>query len=446
MKRSNTIAPEMGKAREKAAVCDDGEDHAGVSNVLERVSVEKNEIAELSVFHGSETVFHSQEPRGVRRRRTESFRRRESRLDEDLQLFVQAETGEDVDSGRGIGAREKRNSGAVHLGDELQLLRDEFSSRRQVVDVEFVDDLVGELFPGPGFPGRGGVLGQRIVVEISFFDQTSTPLPHERRALPGFVLREEPDELHRSCGVEALEELSRSLGALEELVLQKRAPFEDADEMLEALLSGIGSFRGPHRVGYVAHEGNAELLGFVGDREHRLPWNQRLKLDEVGAPALQVAHGASAIVGIRDGDRAREARLGTVEHFPGNDESRTRDDPQRYFFPPLQQDVEIAPHVADAGDSVGDEERERDLPPAGEPVSKYRMDVHVPQSGDEKLARGVHDLCPGREADRAALFDLRDMVALDDDRHVREGESPGDVDDGDVAQSERGLRRLPRDR
>jgi hypothetical protein len=101
---------------------------------------------------------------------------------------------------------------------------------------------------------------------------------------------------------------------------------------------------------------------------------------------------------------------------------------------------EVAVHVADAGDSVGDEQRKRNLPPAREPVSEDRVDVHVPQTWNEELARGVHHQCPGRESHRPDLSDLRDLVPLDDDRHAREREPPGGVDHGDVSKNERGWR------
>ena len=59
----------------------------------------------------------------------------------------------------------------------------------------------------------------------------------------------------------------------------------------------------------------------------------------------------------------------------------------------VQHGVEIAAHVANAGDAVGDEERKDEVGRRSRcgPV-EVDMGVHVPEAGDEVLALGVDDL------------------------------------------------------
>ena len=43
--------------------------------------------------------------------------------------------------------------------------------------------------------------------------------------------------------------------------------------------------------------------------------------------------------------------------------------------------------------------------------------MHVPQSGDDRLARGVDDHCSTRDRDGAFGSDRSDVIAIDHDRH-----------------------------
>jgi hypothetical protein len=86
-------------------------------------------------------------------------------------------------------------------------------------------------------------------------------------------------------------------------------------------------------------------------------------------------------------------------------------------------------HVANAGDAVGQIERRK--------RRVGRVDVHVPQAGNEVLPLAVHDPGPIRHSDLAGLADGGDPVAGDDDRHVRPGRRPGGVNDGNAADGHR---------
>ena len=99
-------------------------------------------------------------------------------------------------------------------------------------------------------------------------------------------------------------------------IFERRTALKDSDQMLEALLPRIRSFRRAHRIRDVPDERNSLLARFVGNREHCLARNQRLQLDEVRAPSLQIIDGSTAIFWSRNRNRTGKARLRTVEHRP----------------------------------------------------------------------------------------------------------------------------------
>jgi hypothetical protein len=206
--------------------------------------------------------------------------------------------------------------------------------------------------------------------------------------------------------------------------------------VLEAPLAGIRHLRRTDGVGHVAREGDAELLRLVGDREHCVPGDERLELDEVGPALLHLPHGAPAVLRRRDRDRAREARLLTVEHRSAQDDARTGERSLRDLLPPAEQLLELAAHVAHAGDAVGEEQGKRDLLPAGEPVAEGHVDVHVPEPGDQVAALALHDAGAFRNRDRARRADVDDPLAFHDDGRARLKASRLHVHDRHVTEDE----------
>ena len=65
------------------------------------------------------------------------------------------------------------------------------------------------------------------------------------------------------------------------------------------------------------------------------------------------------------------------------------------------------------------------------------MHVHVPQSGDQELAGGVNHVRIWRS--RNIGSDRCDAIAGDQDRRVTPDWPTGNIDDGDVRQSDRRL-------
>jgi hypothetical protein len=186
-------------------------------------------------------------------------------------------------------------------------------------------------------------------------------------------------------GVVGIQESRRPLRPLHEVVLDRGAALEDADQVLEALLSRVGRLGGADGIRHVALERDVLPAALVSDREVGLARDVGLDLDEVDAAALEHDDGAAAVLGRRDRDGGGELGLRPVEHGARDDHARTELRAARDVAPRGEDRLEVAAHVAHAGDPVGDEERQRDFAAAGDPVAEERVDVHVPESGDEEL-------------------------------------------------------------
>src|ERR1700677_4153707 len=98
-------------------------------------------------------------------------------------------------------------------------------------------------------PGSGRVPDERIVRQVDVVDEPLTALPDERRYLPGLILGHERDHGPPACGAVGRDVAAGALRTLDELILDRRAPLEDAGEMFDALLAHVRGFRGAHRIG-----------------------------------------------------------------------------------------------------------------------------------------------------------------------------------------------------
>ena len=105
------------------------------------------------------------------------------------------------------------------------------------------------------------------------------------------------------------------------------------------------------------------------------------------------------------------------------------------FVAGVEDGVECRAHVADAGDAVGEEEREDEVSAIGGGGVEVDVSVHVPEAGDEVLAGRVDDL-PGFGFQAGGGFDAGDAVAGDDDGGVGQGFAGDCVDDCDVGDGE----------
>ena len=245
-------------------------------------------------------------------------------------------------------------------------------------------------------------------------------------------------------GIVGLEEPARSLRPLQELVLDRRAALEDADQMLEALLARAARLGGADRIRHVSGEHDPALAAVLGDCEVGIARDVGLNLDEVDAAAGEHVHGAATVFRRDDGNRRRELGLRPVEHRARDHHPRAEEGPPRLIAPRRQDRVEVAAHVAHARDAVGEKERQRDLSPAGHPVPEERMDVHVPEARNQVLPGPIdHARAPGNGR---AVFgaDRGDPVVFDHDGHVGLRRAALRVDHRHVRNGDRRTRAVER--
>ena len=89
------------------------------------------------------------------------------------------------------------------------------------------------------------------------------------------------------------------------------------------------------------------------------------------------------------------------------------------FFARLEDLVEVAAHIADARDAIGDEERQGDVFPRFSPIVKKSVDVHVPEPGNHEFSRRVNHLSVFGDFHVALCADSLDAVARNYDGHFR---------------------------
>ena len=127
------------------------------------------------------------------------------RLHEQSELLVQAEAGEDVHARRRVGAGHERHAGAEHGERHVELHLHELLAHRQGIGVHVLHDVAHEHGPGVVLPCGRRILRERIVAQVDVIDQPLPALPHERRHLPGLVLRHERDQGLGARGVVVLD-------------------------------------------------------------------------------------------------------------------------------------------------------------------------------------------------------------------------------------------------
>ena len=154
--------------------------------------------------------------------------------------------------------------------------------------------------------------------------------------------------------------------------------------------------------------------------------------------ALEHVDCFASVFGCGDGDGGFVVGFGAVEHGAGDDHAWAEETVRGDLVAGVEDGVERAAHVADAGDSVGEEEGEDEVSAVGGGRVEVDVGVHVPEAGDEVLAFGVDDLS-GLWFESRGASDAGDAVAVDDDGGVGLGCAGDGVDDGCVGDGE-GLR------
>ena len=103
---------------------------------------------------------------------------------------MEAETGENVDTGWSICSGEKRNVGLVESLDDVELVLDEFLPDGKRIGIEVFYDS-GRKF-GPAFlaPEHGRIFTVRILRDVNRVNQPLSALPVKSGALPGLIFCE----------------------------------------------------------------------------------------------------------------------------------------------------------------------------------------------------------------------------------------------------------------
>src|SRR6476659_7658785 len=105
------------------------------------------------------------------------------------------------------------------------------------------------------------------------------------------------------------------------------------------------------------HEGNAELLRFVGDRKEHLARKAAVHLHVVVTVLLCASNRLATLLGGTRRDRLRPPRLWPVDDRAGDGHTRA-DEAALGDSPALVEVARITPHHPDAGHAIGDEERQ----------------------------------------------------------------------------------------
>ena len=146
----------------------------------------------------------------------------------------------------------------------------------------------------------------------------------------------------------------------------------------------------------MALEGNPVFFRLVRDGEVGLARNARLDLDEVHSPALEHVDRFAPVLRRSDGDDGFVSGLGAVEHRSGDHHARAQQAVRGNLAASLENGVQFAAHIANAGYAIGEEERENEIGSVGGSVIEVHVGMHIPQARDQVFALGIDNLsCVG---------------------------------------------------
>ena len=139
-----------------------------------------------------------------------------------------------------------------------------------------------------------------------------------------------------------------------------------------------------------------------------------------------------------DGNGGFVVGFGTVKHRTRDNHARSEDAVRGYVIAGQEYGVEGAAHIADAGDSIGEEEGKDEVGAISSGTVEVDVGVHIPEARNEVLALGVDDLaCFG--IGFGGVSDAGDAIAVDDHGGVGLTFAVGDIDERCVGDGE-GLR------
>jgi hypothetical protein len=242
-----------------------------------------------------------------------------------------------------------------------------------------------------------------------------------------------PRAHHRQKGGCDFGILHRVLQLFAHLFFALRAAEQDHIQMLDALLAGADGLSHAYGKRRVAGERQSLFLRFVRDGQVSFAREQRIDLDEIHAALFERDDRLPSLPLIGHRHRIRPYRFRPVHNRPCRDDAGA--DHTAFLDPsaPQAQRFPGAAHVANSGDAVGDEQRQKIL--AGD------VRVHIPQTRNQEFARSLDHLSVLRNLDLGGFAYRRDAVASDDDGHIGFGFSACGVNHRDSVDDQRfGLR------
>ncbi len=392
------------------------------------------------------------------------MQRREAGLHEPLELHVQA-VARHLKRDADVGSREEHDAGLAQEAGVLQLDRDhrledrlEFSRGRRV----------GQLFPVRADLGRhqphACVIRQHLLRvhdmvirdEIHGHRHAMAPEVVDRRRagirIPSVVERAHVPE-HRQELLVVRQAIVIGENAREPCPLgldRRGARACESVRVLDRPLAAGGDLSGCDPEGYVTVHRDAAAPRFIEDREVGFARDVLVDLDEIRAARGELFHRGPRFYRRAHDDRVAGERRITIDRRtcgkktrrtaklagrkPASDRAgrRQRRVPRRVV------------HVSDAGNAVGEEQREvpvtrgdRRQRGVGRHVGD-RVDVHVPESWNEEAARAIHDVGTIRHANVAARSGGRDAVAGDEHGLVGTDQPRLEIDDRDRADRHNG--------
>lgn len=209
--------------------------------------------------------------------------------------------------------------------------------------------------------------------------------------------------------------------------------------MLDAALAGVGGFGCGDAVGNVADKGDAVALGGLSDGEIGVAAEDGLNFDEVDAARDELMNSLVGFFTIGDDERRLERWRRAVKIRSWSDEARAEALPFCDLFSKRNQRFEIAAHVANAGDTVGEQERNDEFAAAVGFACGGKVDVHVDEAGYEEFSVGVEDLRAALDGDGVRRAEIGDALLFDDDRLIGQWRGAGHIDHRDMSDGKSGF-------
>ena len=164
--------------------------------------------------------------------------------------------------------------------------------------------------------------------------------------------------------------------------------------MLDAAHAGIACLDGADFERQMAGKWNVLLFAFISKSEKSIARRHGNNFDEIGATFLEVVDSGAGCGGIGDGILLGSLPPARSKERAGGNDMRPQESAGFDVALPGEESVEIATHVAHAGNAVREQQREKDLfAPGRIGVDAREMDMHIPETGKQEFSGAVDGAC-----------------------------------------------------